>query len=77
MNYKSLIINRLLDKYEKSKSLVEQSNRRVILKMNDFEQYDIENYETKKILHDVIFDLKNKNIIDYSWKEHEIRKYTK
>ena len=34
-------------------------------------EYDIENYETKKLFHDIIFDLERKGLIFYSWKQHE------
>ena len=76
MNYKNMILNKLLDKYEKSKSSYTESNRRIILKMKDMYEYDIENYEAKKIFHDVVYELKNEEIIDYSWKLYEKRKYT-
>ncbi len=75
MNYESIILNRLLDKYEISKSLTEDSKRRIILKMTDIKEYDIENYETKAILHDVVFELKKEGIIDYSWEKYEKREY--
>lgn len=75
MDYKKIILNRLLDKYEASKSSFTESNRRIILKVKDVKEYDIENYESKKIFHDVVNELKKDNIIDYSWKLHEKRKY--
>lgn len=75
MNYKNIILNKLLDKYEKSKSVYTESNRRIILKMKEINEYDIENYEVKKIFHDIVDELKNKRIIDYSWKTYEKRKY--
>lgn len=76
MNYKNIILNRLLDKYEKSKSLYTESNRRIILKMKDISEYNIENYEAKKLFHDVVYELKSEKLIDYSWKVYEKRKYT-
>lgn len=75
MYYKNIILNKLLDKYEKSKSSYTESNRRIILKMKEIKEYDIENYETKKIFHDIVFELKTQ-LIDYSWKPYEKRKYT-
>ena len=33
MDYKKVLLEKLLDKYEKSKSLYEETNRRIILKM--------------------------------------------
>lgn len=75
MNYKGITLNKLLDKYEKSKSAYTESNRRIILKMKEIEEYDIENYETKKVFNDIIKELKEKRIVDYSWEPHEYRKY--
>lgn len=75
MNYKNFILGKLLDKYEKSKSAYTESNRRIILKMKDLKEYDIENYETKKLFHDILYELKNEQLIDYSWKPYEKRKY--
>ena len=77
MDYKSIILNKLLDKYEKSKSLVEDTSRRIILKVNTMKQYNIENYEEKNLFHDIVFDLEKKKIIYYSWKKYEKRKYFK
>ena len=71
MDYKKILLNKLLDRYEKSKSIYEQTNRRIILKMKDIKEYDIENFESKKIFHDIINELKNENIIDYSWELYE------
>lgn len=77
MNYKTFLLNKLLDKYEKSKSIYEDTNRRIILKMKDIGEYDIENFERKQIFHDIIQDLKDENIIDYTWEKYENRKYFK
>ena len=74
---KSIILNKLLDKYEKSKSLVTNSNRRITLKLDKMKEYDIENYQAKKLFHDIIFDLERKGLIFYSWKNHEKRKFVK
>ena len=71
MDYKKIVLNKLLDKYEKSKSIYAKTNRRILLKMKDLKEYDIENFETKKIFHDSMCDLKDKDIIDYSWEPYE------
>ena len=71
MNYKNIILNRLLDKYEASKSLTSKSNKRIMIKADSIKEYDIENYEIKKIFHDDIFYLENKELIYYSWKKYE------
>ena len=77
MEYQKILLEKLLDKYEKSKSLYEQTNRRIILKMKSVKEYNIENYEIKKAFHDSIYELKKDGIIDYSWEEYEKRKYIK
>lgn len=77
MDYKKILLEKLLDKYEKSKSLYEETNRRIILKMKSVKEYNIEDYETKKVFHDSIHDLKSDGLIDYSWEPYEKRKYTK
>ena len=58
MDFEKIILNTLLDKYEASKALYEASNRRIILKMKNLTGYNIENYDRKQIIHDVIFELK-------------------
>lgn len=74
MNFEKIILDILLDKYEQSKSLYQDSNRRIILKMSDFKQYNIENYEQKKLIHDAIFELNKEGLIEYSWVKFEKRK---
>lgn len=75
MDCKNIILNKLLDKYEKSKSVYTKSNRRILLKMRDIKEYDIENYEIKKIFHDCIEELAKEQVVEYSWKPYEKRKY--
>lgn len=77
MDFEKIILNTLLDKYEASKALYEDSNRRIILKMKNLQGYNIENYEKKQIIHDVIFELQKENIIDFKWKQYEKRKYNR
>jgi len=61
MNYKNLILTRLLDKYEKSKFYLDKNklNRRILLKLNssEFPEYDIENTEVKEHINSVIDEL--------------------
>lgn len=71
MNYKDLILNKLLDKYEKSKSYLEDTNRRIILKLDNLKEYNIQNYEEKVLFHDVVKDLKNKGLVDFCWVKFE------
>ena len=77
MDFEKIILNTLLDKYEDSKALYEASNRRIILKMKNLTGYNIENYDRKQIIHDVIFELKKEGIIDFSWQKYEKRKHNR
>lgn len=77
MDFEKIILNILLDKYEASKALYETSNRRIILKMKNLTGYNIENYDRKQIIHDVIFELKKEGIIDFSWQKYEKRKHNR
>ena len=77
MDFEKIILNTLLDKYEASKTLYEASNRRIILKMKNLTGYNIENYDKKQIIHDVIFELKKAGIIDFSWQKYEKRKHNR
>lgn len=45
--------------------------------MKNVKEYNIENYETKKVFHDSIYELKCDGLIDYSWEKYEKRKYIK
>lgn len=71
MSYKELILNKLLDKYEKSKSYLEDVNRKIILKLSELKQYNIENYDEKMLLHEVVKELKSKDLIDFNWIKFE------
>jgi len=71
MGYKSVILNKLLDKYEKSKSYNGESNRRIFIKARSLKEYDIESYEDKLVFHDEVEELFRKRIIEYSWEEFE------
>lgn len=67
-----VILNSLLNKYERSKSFQGDSNRRILLKMKDVKEYNIENYEEKEQFHDRIKELKQKGIIEgFSWEPFE------
>ena len=53
------------------------------IKPEEFEKEDvysednIENYDRKQIIHDVIFELKKEGIIDFSWQKYEKRKHNR
>ena len=71
MNYKEIILNALLDKYEKSKSYLNDVNRRIIIKAENINQYHIENYDDKIVFHNIVKELKRKNLVDFSWIKYE------
>lgn len=45
--------------------------------MKNLTGYNIENYDRKQIIHDVIFELKKEGIIDFSWQKYEKRKHNR
>lgn len=45
--------------------------------MKNLTGYNIENYDRKQIIHDVIFELKKAGIIDFSWQKYEKRKHNR
>lgn len=71
MNIKEIILNKLLDKYEKSKSYTETTNRRIIVKMSEIKEYDIENYEQRELCHSILAELKKRKLIDLSWEKFQ------
>lgn len=75
MQYKRLLLERLLDKYEKSRSYTGKTtrNRRIILKLlqGDFPEYDLEKPEIRETINSVIQEYGTKELVDYSWLKHE------
>jgi len=75
MDYKKLILDMLLDKYEESKHYRGDAkvNRRISLffSRKTFPQYDIENTEVKDSIHHVLYELRDKNIISIQWMRFE------
>ncbi|MGI6084763.1 MAG: Wadjet anti-phage system protein JetD domain-containing protein [Acetivibrionales bacterium] len=75
MNYKKLLLDRLLDKYEKSRSYTGQtvSNRRILLKLlkGDFPEYNVEKTEIRETINSVIQEYAAKELVAYSWLKHE------
>lgn len=71
MDYKKIILNKLLDKYEKSKSYVKSTNRRIMVKVEEIKEYDLENYEQKLLFHETLKELKLKKIVDFNYLKYE------
>lgn len=71
MEYRQIILNRLLDKYEKSKSYYKDTNRRIILNVQNIKEYNIEDYDKKMLFHDILKDLKIKGLVDFCYLKYE------
>jgi len=71
MEYKKVILNKLLDKYENSKSYLKNTNRRIMVKAEEIKEYNTENYEQKMIFHEILKELKLKKIVDYNYLKYE------
>jgi hypothetical protein len=75
LNYKKLLLNQLLEKYESSRAYLSdgQSSRRILLNIcgPDFPEYNIENNERRRLINSVISDLKQDGLVDYEWMKHE------
>ncbi len=71
MNYKNIILNKLLDKYENSKAYLKNTNRRIMIKAEEMKEYNTENYEQKTLFHEILKELKLKKIVDYNYLKYE------
>jgi len=74
LDHKKIILGRLLDKYEKSKSFQDESSkRRVMLKMakGDVPEYDIEKPVVRETFNSVIQELSEKGMIGFDWVKFE------
>jgi len=75
MNCKILILNRLLDKYERSRAYLDESsaNRRILLRLcsPEFPEYDIETSERRELVNSVVQELYEKGLVEYEWLKHE------
>lgn len=75
MDYKRTLLDRLLDKYERSQAYIGNGSlrRRVMLKLDssEFPEYDIEKNEVREIVNSIIYDLRQAGIVDYEWLKHE------
>lgn len=74
MNYKKLILERLLEKYEKSRTFLgSDSPRRILIGMrpDEFPEYNVENTYVREAWNSVIMELSDQGIVDYSWLKYE------
>lgn len=77
-NMKSMIINALLDKYERSTAFKsgEKPMRRIMLKLysngvTEFKEYDIENHERRTLINQSVSELQANGIVDFKWAKGE------
>jgi hypothetical protein len=74
MSHKQLLLNKLLDKFEKSRAYLDESSarRRVMIQLStEFTEYDIEKSETRSLVNSIVHDLGEQGIVDYEWLKHE------
>lgn len=74
MDYKKILLHRLLDKYERSKAYLDENvTRRIMLKLNssEYPEYNIENSKTREIINSVVDELSKKEIVQYQWLKYE------
>ena len=74
MDYKKLLLNRLLDRFEKSKRYLDASvSRRTMLNLKapDYPEYNIENSRTREIINAAVQELNHQGIVGYEWLKYE------
>lgn len=75
MNYRKLILNRLLDKYERSSAYKSTSStkRRILINLcsNEFPEYNIEDTIAKELINSEIMGLQREGLIDFEWMRFE------
>lgn len=75
MDYKNLLLNRLLDKFEKSKAYLEEdtARRRVLVNLGapEFPDYDIEKNDIRELINSIVLELQEKGLVGYTWLKHE------
>lgn len=74
MNYKKVLLDKLIDKYERSKSYLDtDSSRRVFLKLfsGEFPDYDIEQHEIRELINSIIMELYQKDLVGFEWLKYE------
>ncbi|MBM7583207.1 hypothetical protein JOD02_002085 [Caldicoprobacter guelmensis] len=75
MNYRKLILNRLLDKYERSSAYkgAASTNRRILINLcsDEFPEYNIEDTPTKDLINSVVMDLEREGLIGFEWMRFE------
>lgn len=74
MDYKKAILNILLDKFERSKSYLDNgSSRRILLKLfsKEFPDYNIEKPEIRELINSIVKELEAKQLLGFEWLRFE------
>jgi hypothetical protein len=74
MSHKQLLLDKLLDKFEKSRAYLDESaaRRRVMINLStEFPEYDIEKSETRSLVNSIVHDLGEQGMVGYEWLKHE------
>lgn len=74
MDYKKIVLNRLLDKYERSKAYLDGcSVRRIMLKLcsGDMPEYNLEDTPVRELVNSMIQDLAEDGIVKFEWMRFE------
>ena len=76
MDYKRALLNKLLDKFEHSKSYLDSNQgaiRRVSVKLlsNEFPEYDIEKPEIRGVINGIVQELTAKGFVGFEWHRFE------
>jgi hypothetical protein len=75
MPHKKLLLNRLLDKFEKSRAYLDEKSarRRVMIQLcaPEFPEYDIEKSEIRNLINSVVHDLDEQGLVGFEWMKHE------
>ncbi len=74
MNPKTIILNRLLDKYERSKAYLHgKTTRRIMLRLcsGDMPEYDLGNTRIRELINSTVQGLAKAGIVKYEWMKFE------
>jgi hypothetical protein len=74
MDYKTIILNRLLDKYERSSAYLDSgSTRRIMLRLcaGDMPEYNLEDTSVRELVNSAVKGLADRGIVKYEWMKFE------
>lgn len=74
MDFRKTILNRLLDKYERSKAYLNgKATRRIMLKLcaGDMPEYDLGSTQVRELINSTVQSLAGAGIVEYEWMKFE------